>query len=153
MSAGLRRRSVLGDPGKRSGPMMTPMVDVVLVILIFFMASTTIAGYEWFLQAGVESESTAEGGVEEARFALPDAVIDVDLVRGEDGVVLVYGVSGDAGLSIDQAATLIGGMEIGDSGALRVGLGAGDGVSMGDVMRVHDAWHGRGVKVVMRTGR
>ena len=153
MSTGLRRRSVLGDPGKRSGPMMTPMVDVVLVILIFFMASTTIAGYEWFLQAGVEAESASEPAPEEARFDLPAAIIEVDLVSGEDGAVLVYGVSGDQGMTIDQAVGLIEGMELGESAALRVGLGAGDGVSMGDVMRVHDAWHGRGVKVVMRTGR
>lgn len=133
--------------------MMTPMVDVVLVILIFFMAATTIAGQEWFLQAGVESEAAGDGETEESRFAIPDAVIDVDLVRGSDGVTLVYGVSGEGGLSLDQAAGVIESMEIGDAGVLRVGLGAGDGVPMGDVIRVHDAWNGRGVKVVMRTSR
>src|SRR5262249_49488150 len=32
------------------GPNMTPMVDVVMVILIFFMASTAFLGPEWFLR-------------------------------------------------------------------------------------------------------
>jgi len=157
MSTGLKRRSVFDRSGStlggRSGLMMTPMVDVVLVILIFFMASTTIAGYEWFLQAAVESPDGSSGAQEEARFALPAAVIGVDLVRGSDGVTVVYGLAGDAGVSLERAVEMIGGMEIGDGDALRVGLGAGDDVEMGDVMRVHDAWHGRGVQVVMRVGR
>jgi biopolymer transport protein ExbD len=32
-----------------AGPNMTPMVDVVMVILIFFMTSAAILGPEWFL--------------------------------------------------------------------------------------------------------
>jgi len=153
MSMKLRRRSIFDKTNQRSGLMMTPMVDVVLVILIFFMASTTIAGYEWFLEAAVEAPVEAEGMVEEARFSLPAAVIDVDLVRGDDGRTVVYGISGDVGVSIERAAELIGGMEIGDSGSLKVGLGAGDEVQMGDVMAVHDAWHARGIGVVMRVSR
>jgi len=153
MSRGLQRRSVFDKSNRRSGLMMTPMVDVVLVILIFFMASTTIAGYEWFLEAGVESQKAAEASTETARFTLPEAVIDVDLVRGADGMSVVYGVSGDAGVSLERGVEMIGAMEIGDGGSLRVGLGAGDDVPMGDVIAVHDAWNGRGVKVVMRTGR
>ena len=39
----LRQRNIFENRG-RFGPNMTPMVDVVLVILIFFMAATTIAG-------------------------------------------------------------------------------------------------------------
>ncbi len=153
MSRGLQRRSVFDKSNRRSGLMMTPMVDVVLVILIFFMASTTIAGYEWFLEAGVEAENGATVGAEQSRFPLPEAVIDVDLVRGVDGMTVVYGVSGDAGIPISRGVEMIGAMEIGDGGSLRVGLGAGDDVPMGDVMAVHDAWNGRGVKVVMRTSR
>jgi len=153
MSMKLQRRSVFDKSGSRSGLMMTPMVDVVLVILIFFMASTTIAGYEWFLHAAVEAPVEPDGAAQEARFVLPAAVIDVDLVRGSDGATLVYGVSGDMGVTVEGAAALIEGMEIGDSGSLRVRLGAGDDVQMGDLMAVHDAWNGRGIKVVMRTSR
>lgn len=32
---------------------MTPMVDVVMVILIFFMASAAFLGSEWFLRAAI----------------------------------------------------------------------------------------------------
>lgn len=149
----LKRRSVFDKSNQRSGPMMTPMVDVVLVILIFFMASTTIAGYEWFLEAGVEAETVRDESEQDARFDLPAAVIDVDLVRSADGITVVYGLSGESGISLDAAEELIGGMEIGESGGLKVALGAGDDVPMGDVMRVHDAWNGRSVRVVMRADR
>jgi biopolymer transport protein ExbD len=32
---------------------MTPMVDVVMVILVFFMASTAVLGPEWFLRSSL----------------------------------------------------------------------------------------------------
>jgi len=35
------------------GPNMTPMVDVVMVILIFFMASAAMLGPEWFLRTSL----------------------------------------------------------------------------------------------------
>jgi biopolymer transport protein ExbD len=35
------------------GPNMTPMVDVVMVILIFFMASAALMGPEWFLRTSL----------------------------------------------------------------------------------------------------
>ncbi|MBU6414026.1 MAG: biopolymer transporter ExbD [Planctomycetes bacterium] len=35
------------------GPNMTPMVDVVMVILVFFMASAAILGPTWFLRAAL----------------------------------------------------------------------------------------------------
>lgn len=157
MTMKLRKRSVYdragGTLGGRSGPMMTPMVDVVLVILIFFMASTTIAGYEWFLEAGVEAETANEEQEQDARFDLPAAVIDVDLVRGSDGITVVYGLSGDSGVALGAAVEFIQGMEIGDSDSLKVGLGAGDDVPMGDVIAVHDAWNSRSIRVVMRADR
>lgn len=35
------------------GPNMTPMVDVVMVILIFFMASAAMLGPEWFVRTNL----------------------------------------------------------------------------------------------------
>lgn len=150
---GLRKRSVFDHSNQRFGLMMTPMVDVVLVILIFFMASTTIAGYEWFLQASIESTEEVNMETEEARFDLPAAVIDVDLVRSSGGITIVYGIQGEQGIAIDQAVEFIESMELGPTDALRVGIGANDLVPMKDVMRVHDAWNGRGVSVIMRASR
>ncbi|MFK7759726.1 MAG: biopolymer transporter ExbD [Phycisphaerales bacterium] len=152
-SKGLRKRSVFDRSNQRTGLMMTPMVDVVLVILIFFMASTTIAGYEWFLQASIESQDEVSTEPDQARFDLPAAIIDVDLVRSSDGITVVYGIKGEQGIAIDQAVDLIESMELGPTDALQVGIGANDLVSMRDLMRIHDAWNGRGVRVIMRTSR
>ena len=35
------------------GPNMTPMVDVVMVILIFFMSFAAFLGNEWFLRGAI----------------------------------------------------------------------------------------------------
>lgn len=50
---GLRRRDALHSHSLHFGPNMTPMVDVVMVILIFFMASAAFLGSEWFLKAAI----------------------------------------------------------------------------------------------------
>lgn len=47
--ARLRRRDALHHHSLHFGPNMTPMVDVVMVILVFFMASAAFLGPEWFL--------------------------------------------------------------------------------------------------------
>lgn len=49
--AGFRNRSARALYEMHYGPNMTPMVDVVMVILIFFMASAAILGPEWFVGA------------------------------------------------------------------------------------------------------
>src|SRR5690348_11081756 len=47
------RRGALASWELHYGPNMTPMVDVVMVILIFFMASTSVLGPEWFLKTAL----------------------------------------------------------------------------------------------------
>jgi len=46
-----RNRSASALNEMHYGPNMTPMVDVVMVILIFFMASAVVLGPEFFVQA------------------------------------------------------------------------------------------------------
>lgn len=46
-----RRRSALEQHSLHFGPNMTPMVDVVMVILVFFMVSAAFVGPEWFITA------------------------------------------------------------------------------------------------------
>lgn len=64
--SGLRRRSAGGDYDRRVGLNMTPMVDVVMVILIFFMASAAMLGPEWMVatrlpkKASVATASTEQ---------------------------------------------------------------------------------------------
>lgn len=62
----MRQRSALRQYELRFGPNMTPMVDIVMVILIFFMAGTTIMGPEWVLRSAVPVRS-GEGGEGDAQ--------------------------------------------------------------------------------------
>jgi biopolymer transport protein ExbD len=50
---GFARRDALHTWSLHFGPNMTPMVDVVMVILVFFMASAAFLGNEWFLRAAI----------------------------------------------------------------------------------------------------
>ncbi len=53
----LRRRDALHNYTLHFGPNMTPMVDIVMVILIFFMATAAFMGSEWFLKAAIPFEA------------------------------------------------------------------------------------------------
>lgn len=46
-----KRAGALAAWDMHYGPNMTPMVDVVMVILVFFMTSSAILGPEWFLKS------------------------------------------------------------------------------------------------------
>jgi biopolymer transport protein ExbD len=80
----LRRRDALHAHGLHFGPNMTPMVDVVMVILIFFMASAAFLGSEWFLKAAIPFEAGRGTNPKKPNdpSALPpiklDLVLDVD---------------------------------------------------------------------------
>ncbi len=139
----LRRRSITGAPGS-TGPMMTPMVDVVLVILIFFMGSATIAGHEWFLGASIERDDSPER-VTRPSLALPTPVIATRVVV-LGGESMVLGLGPDP-ITLDDARRTIETMDLGDPSALVVTIGADDDAPMGDVVDLHDAWHARGVNV------
>lgn len=81
---GLRRRDALHIHSLHFGPNMTPMVDIVMVILIFFMASAAFLGSEWFLRAAIPFEAGRGRSTEKRNDpnALPplrlDAVMDVN---------------------------------------------------------------------------
>ncbi len=56
---GFRRRDASQRASLHFGPNMTPMVDIVMVILVFFMASAAFVGPEWFMAAqAVERRET-----------------------------------------------------------------------------------------------
>jgi biopolymer transport protein ExbD len=46
-----------------SGPNMTPLVDVVMVILIFLMLAGTFTGNEWYLVSNLPLRQTGGGNV------------------------------------------------------------------------------------------
>ena len=86
-----RRRSAMAVWDTHFGPNMTPMVDVVMVILIFFMASATFAGGEWFLKTGIPREGSGRSGAQGADpLALPPARFEIALAV-ENGRTFVRG--------------------------------------------------------------
>lgn len=54
-----RRKTALQVYEGHIGPNMTPMVDVVMVILIFFMASASILGPTWLLRSTLPPKPSA----------------------------------------------------------------------------------------------
>lgn len=64
-----RKRNALAQHDMHYGPNMTPMVDVVMVILVFFMASAVFLGPEWYLRTAIpevrKSEQAASANAEE----------------------------------------------------------------------------------------
>lgn len=86
-----RDRNALALHGLHFGPNMTPMVDVVMVILIFFMASAAFLGSEWFLRAAIPFQSGR--GKDPAKrndpLALPVARFDAVLDVNESGATVV----------------------------------------------------------------
>lgn len=141
----LRQRNIFGGKG-RFGPNMTPMVDVVLVILIFFMAATTIVGQEWFLSADLPEQrrdADASGG-----FSLPTPMLDVELFL-RDGVVLARGMGGEA-IPLSEAIERIEGMDPSLSEGLILRIGASDDVPYGSIVAVHDAGNAKNMRVAIR---
>lgn len=64
-----RKRNALAQHDLHYGPNMTPMVDVVMVILVFFMASAVFLGPEWYLKTAIpevrKGEQAASANTEE----------------------------------------------------------------------------------------
>lgn len=71
MSARFRQRNALHQHSLHFGPNMTPMVDVVMVLLVFFMASAMFLGPEWFLK-GLVAQAVPPTGAGSGAAILPD---------------------------------------------------------------------------------
>lgn len=75
------------DPRHIYGPNLAPMVDVVLVILIFFMASIVFIGPEWFLPAAIsatqqdQDEPSREQQVDPFALPAPTISLRISIVR------------------------------------------------------------------------
>ena len=76
------------DPRHVYGPNLAPMVDVVLVILIFFMASIVFVGPEWFLPAALPADQSRQDSADADPFALPSPTlrVRVSLIDGAPAV-------------------------------------------------------------------
>lgn len=136
-----RRRSVLDRAPASGVPNMTPMVDITLVILIFFMASATIAGPEWFLRAQLPPESPSAPAL-----SLPSPVVRAEVFVRE-GVVLVRGLGTEQG--VDGVLVLIADLDATADG-LVVEIEASDDAPYREVARLHAALAERGADVRLR---
>ncbi len=105
---GFRRRDARAVFDLHYGPNMTPMVDVVLVILIFFMASTALLGPELLLRTAVAEDRAPQAGLDaragageaDNPFALEAPTLTVRLRATADGRLAVTGMGlTDANLS------------------------------------------------------
>ena len=78
------RRGVLKKMQVHIGPNMTPMVDVVMCILIFFMLGSSLATPELFLKSNTAAIDKAGLGSEKGTQKLPDVRMNIKLVRQGD---------------------------------------------------------------------
>ena len=123
------------------------MVDVVLVILIFFMASVVFVGPEWFLPAGLPTAQRDAGDQPADPYALPDPTLRVR-VASRDGVPVVSGLgSGVVSLSGFEAHAReqLRGL---DARTIRVRLGGDAGTPWRHVVAVQDVLTDLGVRQI-----
>jgi biopolymer transport protein ExbD len=131
MKGAFRNRSALSLHEAHFGPNMTPMVDIVMVILIFFMASAAIVGPEWLLKTALP---TARPMVSEEDLKR----IEVRLVRAPSGATV--GVIGEQrDIAIDALLVILRTEAAGGSAArLAVVIRPSKDARWEDVVRVHE---------------
>ena len=81
-----------------SGPNMTPLVDVVMVILIFLMMAGSFAQGGWFLQSNVPIKSKGGAQADVTPGLVPDEPLEVRIDNSADGFRVLAGdirASGD----------------------------------------------------------
>jgi biopolymer transport protein ExbD len=141
-----RRRDALHNYSLHFGPNMTPMVDVVMVILIFFMASAAFLGNEWFLRAAIPFES-GRGKDPSKRndpLELPPTRIDVALDTDPDGTTVVSFL-GSSRVTMEQFEARIAAMKSGATSNIEVILRPTARVPYRDVVRAHAACDAVGI--------
>jgi biopolymer transport protein ExbD len=84
MNATNHRRGILKKMQVHIGPNMTPMVDVVMCILIFFMLGTSLTAPELFLKSHTAAIEKAGLGSMNGTQKLPDVRMNIKLARQGD---------------------------------------------------------------------
>ena len=74
-----------------SGPNMTPLVDVVMVILIFLMMCGSFSQGGWFLQSTVPIKAKGGPQVEAPPGLIPDEPLEVRIDNSSDGFRVLAG--------------------------------------------------------------
>jgi biopolymer transport protein ExbD len=153
MAKPFRRRSAMAVWEMHFGPNMTPMVDVVMVILIFYMASTSFIGSEWFLRTALPKEPAAAPRQDRSReaddpFSVPPAQFELTLRRGAEGRTVASGPAFGA-VSLAELPSRLAELARGTGAEdLALVIRADGGVPYGDVVRAHDAATSAGITKV-----
>jgi biopolymer transport protein ExbD len=74
-----------------AGPNMTPLVDVVMVILIFLMMTGSFTQGGWFLQSSVPIKSKGGAQADVAPGFVPDEPLEVRIDNSADGFRVLAG--------------------------------------------------------------
>ncbi len=136
------------------GPNMTPMVDVVLVILIFFMAAMGIAVREQYLRTGAPPTKDAKAPASAAATETPadpaqgpPAKAVLRMVR-ESGRTVVSGLGMERVPLGEITRRLADFKSAGASASVIVVVAPAGDVPYQDVVIVHDACAGAGISNV-----
>jgi biopolymer transport protein ExbD len=147
---GFRRRRAADVSSYHFGPNMTPMVDVVMVILVFFMASAAFLGPEWLLSGLVPQKPAAAGQSNPLNnpgagpssgdpFATAPVrfVIELSIKGDSGGVVRATGAGVQDGTIEEVVQSLVA--SVGNAkDQVEVLIRPGTGVAWGAVVRVHE---------------
>jgi biopolymer transport protein ExbD len=77
----MRARTARSVYESHHGPNMTPMVDVVMVILVFFMASAAILGPEWFVRSSLPVRGPAQTAPSDSRVIQLQITFDAESIQ------------------------------------------------------------------------
>jgi len=142
MSHSFRRRNAQALYETHVGPNMTPMVDVVMVILIFFMASTAFLGPEWFLKSYLPTRTASANtpAVQPTRLRL--------VMTHVDGVTRIS-MNEQVGVSVPELESRLR-PEVASAGAenVVVPIEVAPNVPYEDVVRVHETCDRLGIRKV-----
>ncbi|TVQ62948.1 MAG: biopolymer transporter ExbD [Phycisphaerales bacterium] len=146
----LRRRDARAVWDLHMGPNMTPMVDVTLVILIFFMASTAFIGPEWVLELAPRDRPTpAKAQAAPRGPALPGATFEIRLATDAGGAPSLQGlgIETDDPRAMARAASEVASATDGAEFVLT----PEPATPYQLVLRAHEAFHALGVPIRVAT--
>jgi biopolymer transport protein ExbD len=133
-------------------PNMTPMVDVVMVILVFFMATAAIMGPEWLLKTALPAKAAAAA-------TAPAEIVPVRItLRPDSTAMLMVGVDPvtrrQTDATLDELPRVLAALAVERGAAnLAVTFDAADDVPYESVVRAHEACAKAGITRVGIPGR
>lgn len=131
-------------------PNMTPMVDIVMVILVFFMATAAVMGPEWLLKTALPAKSSSKAAPAEI------TPVRLNLVMGVNGLAVSMTIGALGNEPRRESTTTLKDLDsvltslVRERGAanLAVSVEAADDIQYESVVRVHEACQRAGISRV-----